>query len=144
MSLTSANSTLLLSVPNVYDIAQIVEGFDVDDAFATDGIEIGEDKVGVDGRYSFGFVFSLIPIKVTLQADSPSVQLFTEIFNAEQSLKDKLPVNLTIEVPSIHRSYVFTNGIVKNWPPFATARKILQPVTFGLSFASSNITVLPL
>jgi hypothetical protein len=134
MSITAANSSFVLGVTNLFPVAQVMQGYDVDEAFAADDIAVGETKMGVDGIMSYGFVFEAVPLHVALQADSPSINFFESWYTAELAAKDKFQAFATIRYPSVNRTYAFTNGALVNYSPMSSAKKILMPRRFVIHF----------
>ena len=74
--ITSANAVFTITIPGVFSSPQQLQGFDVDAAISNDAVDVAEDKIGVDGILSAGFIFSLVPMAIHLQADSASNNLF--------------------------------------------------------------------
>jgi hypothetical protein len=140
-SLTVANSALLLSVEALYPAAQRLQGYSADDAYDPDAVENGEYSMGIDGKLSAGFVFNPIPFSITLQADSPSLTLFENVYQYEQSNRTKLASNLTVTIPALSRRYELKNGYMRSYKAPA-GKKILQPAAITLVFERLQISPL--
>ena len=54
-TITSANSIISASIPDVYPAAQQLQGYAVDDAWAAESVEMALAQMGVDGLMSAGF-----------------------------------------------------------------------------------------
>jgi len=135
-SISSANSTFALGVTGLYAVPQPLMGFDVDDAFDSDSIDVAEIKIGVDGLISAGFVFATIPVSIHLQADSPSISLFEAWYTAERAAMDKFTAFGTIVMPSVNKVYTLTNGILSKYSPMASNKKVLAARSFTVTFES--------
>jgi hypothetical protein len=75
-TLTSANYTLVLVVPDVFPVPQAIQGYSTDDMFGMEAVTGVETLLGVDGRLSAGWIPVEKRMTITLQADSPSVVMF--------------------------------------------------------------------
>ena len=138
-TLTVANSALLLSVEALYPAAQRLQGYAADDAFDPDAVENGEYAMGIDGVLSAGFVFNPVPFALTLQADSPSLQLFENVYQYEVANRTKLAANLTVSLPAIGRRYELKQGYMRSYKAPA-GKKILQPTAVQFVFQRLQIS----
>jgi hypothetical protein len=141
-TLTSANAILAIGVEKLFNIPLPMQGFAVDDAFASEDVEVAETVLGIDGRLSAGFIPYIVPLVITLQADSESLLLFDSLLAAEAIFRDKYKLNATILIPSIGFIYAFTTGYLKKASVMPAAKKILQPRQFTLEF--QNLTRAPI
>lgn len=132
-TLTTANAVLTATVEALYPSAQQIQGFAADDAYGFAEVENGEYSMGIDGRLSAGFVFNEVPFTVTLQADSPSLVIFENIWNYEVANRTKLQQDWTIVVPALGRRYSLTNGFMRTYKA-PDGKKTLQPAVIQLVF----------
>ena len=61
-----ANAALTLAVANVFSSPQTLQGWDVDNAFDIEMVDFAEDKIGVDGILSAGYIYNLVPMTLHL------------------------------------------------------------------------------
>jgi hypothetical protein len=145
VDITSANSNFTLTpqlgssvlaglLPALAGVGFDVQGYASDDAFATEAVEAVEARKGVDGRASFGYVPYLSPQTVTLQADSPSISVFETIINAQKTLRQPIILDGSLSLPSVGRTYALINGAITRLTPIAPARKVLEPVTYTITW----------
>jgi hypothetical protein len=125
-TLTTANSSIALTTEVLYPQAQRIQGYAADDSFDPDAVENGEYSMGIDGKLSAGFVYNEIPLTITLQADSPSLALFQQIWMYEYQNRAKLQQDLTIANPSVGLLYEYKSGYMRSFKASA-GKKILQP-----------------
>lgn len=135
-TITSANSSFVLVVPEVFPIPIQVQGYAADDAFASEPVDSAEALMGVDGLMSAGFTPFITKLAVTLQADSPSIDQFEIWLGAQQVRKDLFMATATISLPSLGKSYIFTKGALTRVTPMPPAKKVLQPVNYEISWES--------
>lgn len=135
--ITSANSVLVLGVAGLFTVPQQLQGFSTDDMYEMSAVDNKEIMLGVDGVLSAGWIPAVKVLSVTLQADSASNTFFESWFSAEEAAKTPFFGFGVITQPSISRSYALTNGVLKNYTPLASAKKVLQPRKFEIHFQTA-------
>lgn len=140
--ITSANSTLTVAVTSLLPVPFNVQGYAADEAFMTDSIDVAETMMGVDGKLSAGYTPVIVPLTITLQADSPSISLFDSWLGAQEAGRQIFTAVATLTLPSVAKSYIFTKGVLKSVKKFPDGKKVLQPVQYKLEFESC--TAIPL
>lgn len=134
MNITSANATILLSVPLLFPIPVQLQEFAADDIFGTDPIQVGEEQMGVDGHLTAGFVNSPTKQKYALMADSLSNFFFDQIALQEKANQTKFVINGVVLLTSVNTKYTMTRGFLSIWQPIPDAKKILQPRTHTITW----------
>jgi len=141
-TLTTANSTISITIPNLLPAPRNIEGYAVDDIFMADGVELTQTMMGVDGKMSFGYTPAIFPLTLTLMATSPSIELFELWGSTMMTLRESLPATaLVITVPSMERTYTFTKAVLVNFKPLPDLKKVLQPIQYIIH--SERPTFLP-
>lgn len=140
-TLTSANSVLMLAVGGVYPVPQKIEGYATDDAFTFDAVQLAQVMMGVDGRMSGGYTPQPVVQTVSIQADSPSKTIFEVWLAAMKTARETFVANGTLSIPSTDRKYTLTRGFLTQAPPAPTARAILQPLTFQITWQDVSVSV---
>jgi hypothetical protein len=141
-TITAANSVFLLSIVGLFDTPQQLQGFAADAAFSGDARTPAETVMGVDGKMSVGFTFSLYKQKISLMPDSDSYVLFEEWLSAMEAAQEIYIANATIVLPSIGRSYDLTRGALTSAKPVPDVKKVLQAAEFEITWeriTGSNI-----
>lgn len=133
-TLTSANSALVLVVPEVFPAPQGIQGYSTDDMFGMESVTNVEVLLGVDGRMSGGWIPSEKRQTITLQADSPSVLFFETWFQQSNTARDSFTANGVLTIPAIGSVYTMFNGFLTGFSPMPDARKILQPRRFQITW----------
>jgi hypothetical protein len=135
--LTDINSRLILSVPDVFAVPQIIQGYATDDAFASEEIDTAEVVLGVDGIMSSGYIPYIVPMLITLQANSASIPNTMEAWrSANAAAQSNYLGSVVLMIPSIGLQYQLVNGVLQRVTPFPQAKRILQPVRYRISFQS--------
>lgn len=133
-SITAANSTLTLSIDQVYPGGIAIFGWGVDDAFTAEAVEIGETQVGVDGYGVAGLVYMPAPFRIRLLASSPSIVVFENWIMSEFQVGDKLATSMILSQPGPGRVYTGQLGYLRRISELADARRVLQNREFNIEF----------
>lgn len=133
-TITSADSTFVLSSADFALAAAIIEGYAADAAFAMGNVATAETSLGVDGRLSAGWIPRSYTQTITLQPDSPSRVIFDGISLGQDAAKTIFRINGVITLPGNQYTYAMSRGVLKQITPMATAQKILQPMTYEIEW----------
>jgi hypothetical protein len=138
VDITSANSVLTVA-PRAAGLigsggAFTVEGYASDSAFMAEDVDVAEARMGVDGKLSVGHTPYIVKQTITLQADSPSITLFEAILNAQNTLRQPIVLDAVLSLPAVSKNYVFTKGAMTRATPFPPGKKVLEPVSYELSW----------
>lgn len=141
-TITSANSVLTIVIPGLFPAPVQIRGFASDKAFMTEAIDLAEVEMGVDGRMTAGY--TPVPTKqtITLQADSPSKDIFTGLIQATKTAREVFYMSASIALPSTGEVFTFTRGILTNVKQLPDAAKVLQPMDFVITWESVNRSLL--
>lgn len=132
-TLTVANSSIVMTAEALYPNGVIIRGYAADNLFETAAVENAEVVMGIDGRMASGWVPNPVPFTMTLQADSESLEVFEQIYEFEQSNRNKLEIGVTVGLPSAGKRFSFVNGVIRTYKP-PSAQRILQPAVIEFTF----------
>jgi len=141
-TITSANSVFTLVIAGLFPAPVQLQGYASDKAFTTEAVDLAEVQMGVDGRMTAGFVPNPVKQTITLQADSPSKDIFTALIQATKSAREVFYVSGSIALPSTGESFTLTRGILTNAKQIPDAQKVLQPVDYVITWESVNRSLL--
>lgn len=134
--ITGANAIFYLTVDELYDTPQLLQGFASDDAFTTQELQVSNPVMGLDGQLLGGV--SLVPIEQTivLQADSPSNALFDNWSQANVANISAYTATGTIIIPNLGRQWTLYYGLLMRIQPILTAKKLIQPRRHTIAWGS--------
>lgn len=141
-TITSANSVFTLVVAGLFPAPVQLKGYASDKAFTTEAVDLAEVQMGVDGRMTAGFVPNPVKQTITLQADSPSKDIFTAVIQAMKTAREVFYISGSISLPSTGESFTLTRGILTNAKQIPDAQKVLQPVDFVITWESVSRSLL--
>ena len=135
-TITSANSIFTLTIPGLFQAPVQLMGYSTDRAFATDAVQMAEAQMGVDGRLSAGYTPSPIVQTITLQADSPSRDIFSTLITAMDTAREVYWLNGTISLPATGESYSMIRGVLVNAKAIPDAQRVLAPIDYMITWES--------
>ena len=141
-TITSANSVFTLVVAGLFPAPVQLKGYASDKAFTTEAVDLAEVQMGVDGRMTAGYVPNPVKQTITLQADSPSKDIFTAVIQAMKTAREVFYISGSISLPSTGESFTLTRGILANAKQIPDAQKVLQPVDYVITWESVNRSLL--
>ena len=141
-TITSANSVFTIVIAGLFPTPVQLQGYASDKAFTTEALDLAEVQMGVDGRMTAGFVPNPTKQTITLQADSPSKDIFTALIQATKTAREVFYISGTIALPSTGESFTLTRGILTNAKQIPDAQKVLQPMDFVITWESVNRSLL--
>ena len=141
-TITSANSVFTLVVAGLFPAPVQLKGYASDKAFTTEAVDLAEVQMGVDGRMTAGFVPNPVKQTITLQADSPSKDIFTAMIQAMKTAREVFYISGSIALPSTGESFTLTRGILTNAKQIPDAQKVLQPMDFQITWESVSRSLL--
>ena len=141
-TITSANSVFTIVIPGLFPAPVQLQGYASDKAFTSEAIDLAEVQMGVDGRMTAGFTPNPTKQTVTLQADSPSKDIFTALIQAMKTAREVFYISGSIALPSTGESFTLTRGILTNTKQIPDAQKVLQPMDFQITWESVNRSLL--
>ena len=141
-TITSANSVFTIVIAGLFPAPVQLQGYASDKAFTTEALDLAEVQMGVDGRMTAGFVPNPTKQTITLQADSPSKDIFTALIQATKTAREVFYISGTIALPSTGESFTLTRGILTNAKQIPDAQKVLQPMDFVITWESVNRSLL--
>lgn len=133
-TITSSNSSLILSIDGLFPVDQPIQGYAADDAFQHAAFEIVETRMGVDGVLSGGFVPAEKTLEITLQPDSPSIFIFDFWYQAQVAAREAILGNIFIAMPSIGKQFALTTMFLKEGQALPSAKKVLDPQKYTVGF----------
>jgi len=138
-TITSANAVLLLAVAGLFDTPVRIQGFAADDAFAADAKAVVQSEMGVDGALAHGFTNAATKLKITLQANSESLDFFHAWYEKQLSDQEAYPCDGSIDLKGPGKTWTLTNGGLTTYKPVYDAKKVLQKVEMEITFESSEV-----
>ena len=134
MDITSANSSAVLSVEELFPAGIVLQKYGTDQMITQDEVTYAESRMTVDGHLVGGFIVSSRMLNLTFEPDSPSLVGINQLLKAQETGLKLYKLGLVITVPSIKKTFNYSNGLTKKGKPFPDIKKILDPVTLSLEF----------
>ena len=141
-TITSANSVVSITVPNLFPVPVQLFGYSADKAWDTAQLVVTETQIGVDGRKTAGIVYNPVKQTFALQADSPSVAVFEQIYAAQRAARDVYYLYAVITLPATGESYICNKGTLEDYNPIASAGRVLKEREFSINWGNVQPTLM--
>ena len=116
-TITSMNSTLVLTHPVLFPAGVQIYGFSTDAAIAADDAEKTVAQKGVDNRMSVGRVPYIVAWTITLSPDSPSNDVFDAIEAYEKVQREASKIRFVLSNPSLNEVRTLSDSVITNYNP---------------------------
>jgi hypothetical protein len=103
---------------------------------------MAEIQMGVDGRMTAGYTPMPVKQTITLQADSPSKDIFTILITATKTSREVYYLNGNISLPSTGETFAMTRDILDTAKQIPDAQKVLQPLDYTITWERIDRSVL--
>ncbi|EPK8197461.1 hypothetical protein Q4R51_16845 [Morganella morganii] len=131
-TITSANAVLMLRCEGVYDDYVRIQGFQADNAWEFGEANIGETRMGVDGKQSIGYTPHETPWTLYLEANSVSTQVMENIRKDFNSNMETRFIEIIVEMPSIGKRYQGKGGMT-TMTGGASGKKLLDGTSYNFN-----------
>ena len=136
VNITSADSTLILTVEDLYSSGFTVTNFAADTAFEAADSTIAETRMGVDGKLAAGYTPNPTELTLTVEADSDSAEKLQNVYEKSVTNKKAYVVKAQVTIPAISKEITLKNGVMTTARSFPSVKKTLDSVSYKFVFES--------
>ena len=137
-NITDADAVIILTVENLYPSGVQIQGFSTDTAWTAGDSQIAEARMGVDGKLSAGYTPAPRTVTITLEANSPSLPILSNIVEASQVTRKPFKCQKYITIPALGKECTLANGVLQTGHDISDGKKVLDPSQFTFIFESSK------
>lgn len=137
--ITSANSTAVVKVDELFPAGFPLKHYATDQSITSDEETLAEVRTGVDGKQAGGFTPGPTVVHIALEACSESIPYIDRLIKATKSNRKIYGINMVVSLPSIGKTYTYSDGILITAKTMPDGKKVLDPQNFGISFESVKI-----
>ncbi|MFJ7315272.1 phage tail fiber protein [Pseudomonas sp. NPDC098747] len=138
-NITSANSTGIITVDELFPNGFLLENYATDAAIAMDEETVAETRMGVDGKMVAGYVPSIKVLTLSLEAISEAAKAL-DLVNARSHQNMAIyHLSLSFSVPGLRQTWTFQDGVLKSLKSVPDVKKVLDIRTFKFDFESLDI-----
>ena len=139
-NITDADAVIILTVENLYPSGVQIQGFSTDTAWTAGDSQIAEARMGVDGKLSAGYTPAPRTVTITLEANSPSLPILSNIVEASQVTRKPFKCQMYITIPALGKEYTLANGVLQTGHTIPDGKKVLDPTAWTFIFESCKST----
>ncbi len=141
-TITSANAVLSLVAAGVFPAPVQIQGFDVDKAWNTEAPDTVEPRIGVDGIMTAGYIFNVVPMTITLMADSASNTFFAAVAQFMKTQREVLYLTGTLAIAATGENFVMNKGVLIAPNQMPSGERVLAARDYKLVWQSIDRTLL--
>ena len=142
IDITSANSTLIITVSALAIASVAMEGYAVDNAWALDDAEMAVAQVGVDAKMTAGWVPRLNALTLSFAPNSPSIATLLAVVTAQDTDRTIYTLQGVLTCPSIKKSWTLSNGVITRAKVIPDGSRILGAQSMQITFESARPAVI--
>lgn len=135
-TITSANASLFITVPGLYDSPVKIENYSTDAMVSAAQVNPVVAEMGVDGHLSVGYTPTPKEITITLAADSKSRPVFDDWQAYQDAAREVYVCSAQFIVPGIGKTFTGLRGALTAAQPMPNAAKTLQAPAYNITFES--------
>ena len=143
-TLTATDAIVSVKVDNLFPVPQIIDGFEIDNAFQLSDINIAQTVLTLDGELTGGYVPSIVDFTINVLPVSLSKQFFVDWMQASKTNQTMFKATFNITIPGEKASYILTDVILVTGKILPSVNSILQPVSYKVQVSSKNIAAFSL
>ena len=132
--ITSANATMIITVNSLFPAGFQVQQFSVDNAADMEELEIAVTRQSLEGGIVAGYVPSIKTVRFSIEASSPSYEPLCQLYRASEAKRGFYEVGLSITVPELGKSYVYSRGLLVRATILPPMRRVLEPTSWTFHF----------
>lgn len=136
VDITSANTSLVLTVEELYPSGIELHQFSTDQMFTQGDVQLVEDRMGVDGYLVAGFVSNVKEVTIMLEASSDSYDALAEVARAMEANKKIYLCTLVARAPSLGKTFTWSKGVLYSGTVVPAAQRVYGPTTWVFHFES--------
>lgn len=133
--ITSANATVLIQVEGIIPVPTQLHHFSTDGIAQAGTFTVAEARMGVDGYLAAGQTPKPAELTITLEANTPSERLLDSISKAMQREQTIFNVTITIRVPALKSTFVYTDGVLIDCPSMNNLGTTIDKTAWKFTFA---------
>ena len=137
--ITSANATAILIVDGLFPAGIQLQQFATDQSVSGEEITVSEARMGVDGQMVAGYTPNPKVVTVMLEASSPSYESLAQVFKTIEIKRGPIKLDLVFNVPSIGKTFTYSNGVMTAGTVVPAGKKILDPTSWKFTFANLSV-----
>ena len=143
-TLTATDAIVAVSVQGLFSVPQIVDGFEIDNAWQLSDTTIAQTVMTLDGELTGGYVPSIVDFTVNILPTSNSKQFFDVWMQNSRQNQTMFKGLFNITIPALSANYTLSNVILVTGKVLPNVNSILQPVSYKFQVSSKDILTVSL
>ena len=135
-NITSANSTLILTVNTVFPVGIALQMFSVDQGINMEQIAVADTRMSLDGHMVAGYIPTIKTVQIGLEPASPSYEALCQLYRLTEQRRGFYECSMVLTIPDLNGGAVFTwsKGVLVGGTILPPVQQLLNPTTWTFRF----------
>lgn len=135
-NITSANSTLILTVNTVFPVGLALQMFSVDSGISMEDIQVADTRMSIDGHMVAGYIPTLKTVQIGLEPASPSYEALCQLYRLTEQKRGFFECSMVLTIPDLNGGSVFTwsKGVLIGGTILPPVRQLLEATQWTFRF----------
>ena len=135
-NITSANSTLILTVNTVFPAGLALPMFSVDTGINMEEIQVADTRMSLDGHMVAGYIPTIKTVQIGLEPASPSYEALCQLYRLTEQRRGFYECGLVLTIPDLNGGSVFTwsKGVLVSGTILPPVQQLLNPTSWTFRF----------
>ena len=135
-NITSANSTLVLTVNTIFPVGIQLQMFSIDTGINMEEVAVADTRMSLDGHMVAGYIPSIKTVQIGLEPASPSYDALCTLYSMTELRRGFYECSLLLTVPDLNGGSVFSwsKGVLIGGTILPPVQQLLNPTTWTFRF----------
>lgn len=135
-NITSANSTLILTVNTIFPAGLPLQMFSVDTGINMEEVTVADTRMSLDGHMVAGYIPTIKTVQIGLEPASPSYEALCQLYRLTEQRRGFYECGLVLTIPDLNGGSVFTwsKGVLVSGTILPPVQQLLQATTWTFRF----------
>jgi hypothetical protein len=135
-NITSANSTLILTVNTLFPAGLALQMFSVDQGINMEEVVVADTRMSLDGHMVAGYIPSVKTVQIGLEPASPSYEALCQLYRLTEQRRGFYECSMVLTLPDLNGGAIFSwsKGVLIGGTILPPVQQLLNPTTWTFRF----------
>ncbi len=135
-NITSANSTLILTVNTIFPAGLALQMFSVDQGINMEEIVVADTRMSLDGHMVAGYIPSIKTVQIGLEPASPSYEALCQLYRLTEQRRGFYECGMVLTIPDLNGGSIFTwsKGVLVSGTILPPVQQLLNSTSWTFRF----------
>jgi hypothetical protein len=135
-NITSANSTLILTVNTLFPAGLALQMFSVDQGINMEEVVVADTRMSLDGHMVAGYIPNVKTVQIGLEPASPSYEALCQLYRLTEQRRGFYECSMVLTLPDLNGGAIFSwsKGVLIGGTILPPVQQLLNPTTWTFRF----------